>query len=441
MDTPTIPNLNTMPHEIVDMICDKLHEITEVPLWESILALRSTSQTLYVATDYQLAKMIGTREANSETSPFVFMISQPSLYLLLRLSAKPLLKKELKYIKIIHADRGLDYHPAVAGPSYCTNYRVKWASEDHLLQDYADMEHMEYERSAEAVYLLSEIFNNLKNTPSLKKIEVHDGFPAVLTALELTKFSERKVNLHISPKSLWRYHSDEYFSNLPSRLDCIRRVKIAHKYGDFHHRESVPTHPALNRLLDAVNMNDTLQIEGCQRFQIHTWKICDGCASLFYESFLFWPYRNLQTLELAYLHIDGIQLNTWLKNHSQTLTKFRADTVYLTRGSWKTIFKTLSRNHNIDHLSLAVLYQKQRDGWVKWVEMGPTSTQSRLVGKEKFEVCGTNVAPFLYDSIYFFGFLRPTEHWTRYLAVNLLEIPNISFRNPRDAHMVFGGAE
>ncbi|KAI4916103.1 hypothetical protein J4E90_004549 [Alternaria incomplexa] len=252
----------------------------------------------------------------------------------------------------------------------------------------------DYERSSEAIYLLTEILRYLSDARELSMMELLSNYNVVVfKAMDLAQFPKRTLFylieprrvldqkyeefgrssasfarymkwttiMHQTPQVEWhRFVADAVAPNGgedegPRETAAERRIRKADEYEDaidegYHVRDYRLNDPHVASFFHGLSTVPHLYIDGCDRFP--RLRFCNACNDIFAYSIIRVPFTQLTTLEIGHMYVSGGRLQHFIKRHSHTLKNIEFDGTILTDGSWKTIARVLRQISGLEHLRL-----------------------------------------------------------------------------------------
>lgn len=179
------PNLDTVPSEIVQLICrDARFRGFDVRHGKRIhlSAVRLVSKSLYGKTLHLFAK-------DTKLDDICFALKPSELSMLLRLSSIPLLRAQMNVITLRGRHWSCFYEGAFASRRWETSVRKRVGKE-------------EYENSPEAYCLLRAIFSQLELATSVHTINIRFLAPSALKALSNSELDKRVFVLAFNPREV-----------------------------------------------------------------------------------------------------------------------------------------------------------------------------------------------------------------------------------------------
>ena len=404
--------LERLPQEIFDNIFVHLLDSWPSDNTAALVALRQQSRRLHHVTAVPFIRQIKYYLRESS-----FMLTFPSLGLLYHLSSLPSLRSIITSLTLVHSRlAGLECeHRWPVIDEECVGHELSPSDPMACLEHYLCWEERrEEEEGVEAFYLLSEIFDNLKQGRSLNKLELEAGCEAALAALHATGMENHVTYV----KKVWKGRNEPGRPEPPSVLQYLR----AHGFRDRYTWDAAPAGPGLDSIMHQTTNGGFVTLNGQSADMRALWPAFEAALN---PSVRDSHFQAPHTLSLYDVSVHGGLLKRFLKRQ-EISTRLDLIHVKLTAGSWRKIFIALKQRSGPDYLSLACLYQKARDGRVKAERPGKAACPANRIGCSK-----NKIEPFLEKMCAFFR-LRVVggDFW---YEVELLAVPGLSYENAIDA--------
>jgi hypothetical protein len=228
--------------------------------------------------------------------------------------------------------------------------------------------------SPDVVYLMTACLDNLRHAQKLSEIHVcsvkdHLLIPAVLTAMELSQFPRKLVDIYIKVEKIEASSTTPGFEvehgygqlvhYLSSHSSYIRSVALGVRQPPVSDTPGCgPSLGSLSKILASSKDVNCLTVSGC----CHTPELplCQGCHDSFGSISSYDNFTQLTTVRIQNMYISGERLGRFIEKHADTLVDIGFSYTTLTDRTWRSIAQGLLKLSRLSQVYFSeVLYQKE----------------------------------------------------------------------------------